>query len=124
MDLLKAAHELRSIALSLHASLADDLEAELGIQLTISERPTDKVMVLNKIVVPKANRSSGVGSIAMTRICDYADQKGYVIALTPSSDFGGSKGRLEQFYSRFGFVPNKGKNKDFRFQETMLREPT
>lgn len=123
MDLIKAAMELRSIALSLHASFEDDLEAEFGIQVTISERPHDKIMVLNKIVVPKTERGEGIGSKAMTRICEYADQKGYVIALTPSSDFGGSKGRLEQFYSRFGFVPNKGKNKDFRFQESMLREP-
>ncbi len=93
------------------------------MQLTLSERPSDKAMVLSKIVVPKDQRSGGVGSAVMTKVCEYADANGYTVFLSPSSDFGGSKGRLEQFYKRFGFVPNKGKSKDFRFRETMLREP-
>lgn len=44
--------------------------------------------------------------------------------LTPSKDFGGtSVKRLTDFYKRFGFVENKGKNKDFTIRDTMYRVP-
>ena len=50
-----------------------------------------------------------------------ADTKGKPIGLTPSADFGGNKARLTKFYKRFGFVPNKGKNKDYTISESMVR---
>lgn len=31
--------------------------------------------------------------------------------------------RLREFYKRFGFAENKGRNKDFNTQEAMIREP-
>ena len=78
---------------------------------------------LSKIVVPKEMRSSGVGSSVMNDLVDYADSTGQKIALTPSSDFGGNVKRLKEFYKSFGFVENKGKNKDFSTRETMIRPP-
>ena len=57
----------------------------------------------------------------MTDLVGYADENGLDIFLTPSEDFGGSKPRLEEFYGRFGFVPNKGQTRDFRSRETMIR---
>ncbi len=53
-----------------------------------------------------------------------ADAEGAIVALTPSTDFGASsKSRLAKFYRRFGFVPNKGRNKDFAVREAMIRYP-
>jgi hypothetical protein len=57
----------------------------------------------------------------MQQLCDAADAHGWMLVTTPSADFGGSKTRLTEFYARFGFVPNKGKHKDFATRATMLR---
>jgi len=68
-------------------------------------------------------RNTGIGSKVMNDLTDKADAEGAIIALTPDNTYGGSKTRLTQFYKRFGFVPNKGRNKDFRYRETMIRYP-
>jgi len=60
----------------------------------------------------------------MQDIIDYADKNKKKIVLTPSTDFGGtSVNRLKSFYKRFGFVENKGRNKDFQIRDTMYRLP-
>lgn len=76
------------------------------------------------VVVPKDKRNQGLGTQVMQDLARIADKQGRRIALTPSTDFGGSSvSRLKDFYSKFGFVENKGKNKDFSTRETMLRPP-
>lgn len=82
-----------------------------------------KGYVLSKIEVSGDERNAGQGTKAMQDIVDRMDAEGAVIALTPDDAFGGNKNRLIKFYKRFGFVPNKGRNKDFRFRETMIRHP-
>ena len=82
-----------------------------------------KGYVLSKIKVSGDERNAGQGTKAMQDIVDRMDREGAVIALTPDDAFGGNKNRLIKFYKRFGFVPNKGRNKDFRFRETMIRYP-
>ena len=57
----------------------------------------------------------------MAAVVAAADAQGIDLALTPSDAFGSSTARLERFYRRFGFVPNKGRNKDFTTRERMLR---
>ena len=101
------------------AEIVSEVEAS-GVKLDISER--NGVMRLGRIIVPEGQRGGGVGTDAMTKIVDYADRSGATVALTPSSDFGGNKARLVEFYKRFGFVENKGKNKDYAISETMYRE--
>lgn len=91
-----------------------------GIKLHIHKSAAGHV-VLSQIVVP--SRSQGVGTKVMQRLTDLADAHGDTITLTPSSDFGGNKTRLEGFYKRFGFVPNKGRNKDYEISEGMYRLP-
>ena len=91
------------------------------VDLDVSE--TSQKLTLSKIVVPEGQRSSGVGTAVMSDLIAYADQRGLPVGLTPSTAFGGSKGRLQDFYKRFGFVPNKGRNKDFTFKETFVRQP-
>ena len=68
-------------------------------------------------------KNSGEGTKLMKDICEYADKSKKIIILSPSDDFGGNKKRLIEFYKRFGFVENKGKNKDFEIFESMYRLP-
>ena len=80
-------------------------------------------IILDKVIVPDDVRGSGQGTEFMVQLIGDADKKGKAIGLTPSSDFGGNKKRLTEFYKRFGFVENKGKNKDFTISESMIRVP-
>ena len=83
----------------------------------------DRGYTLNKIVVPKHQRGSGAGTDILDDLSRQADDEGATIALTPSSDFGGNKRRLIDFYKRFGFVENKGRNRDYSISEDMYRLP-
>jgi predicted GNAT family acetyltransferase len=82
-----------------------------------------RVWKLDAIVVPKAMRGTGVGSQIMQHVIDAADEVGATVALTPSSDFGGSVPRLKRFYKRFGFQPNKGRYSDSSVTGAMIRYP-
>ncbi len=102
----------------------DELQShlsKLGVDHSISHNKG--TTTVHKIVVKKEDRNKGLGSKAMKAITDHADAHGHRVALTPSSDFGGSKGRLVKFYKSHGFVENKGKHKDFSTRETMYRDP-
>ena len=92
------------------------------VVLDIAESP--KAIDLSRIVVPKEMRNQGLGSSVMQDLIDYADQTGKQVRLSPSSDFGGSPTRLNKFYKEFGFVDNRGRNKDFTTRETMIRNPS
>lgn len=77
---------------------------------------------LARVVVP--DRGQGTGSRLMQQLTDQADQLGVTLTLTPSTDFGGSSvARLQRFYRRFGFQPNKGRNRDYETRATMIRPP-
>lgn len=82
---------------------------------------------IGMIEVPKAERAVGRGTAAMQEISQYADENGLRIILTPGlkDDLHGttSRGRLVNFYKRFGFVENKGRNKDFSISAGMYRDP-
>jgi len=94
-----------------------------NVNLDIAEK--NGVINLSRIVVPKEQRGTGIGSGIMKQLVDYADATGSKITLTPSTDFGGtSVSRLKDFYKQFGFIENKGRNKDFSTRETMYREST
>ena len=73
------------------------------------------------MIVPEEQRNQGVGSTVMRDIAQWADINGKTITLSPSGDFGGSVVRLKKFYKSFGFVENKGKNKDYEISESMYR---
>lgn len=59
----------------------------------------------------------------MNDLTTLADKHNKRISLSPSNDFGGSVKRLKEFYKRFGFYENKGRNKNYQFMETMIRRP-
>lgn len=99
-----------------------------GLTLTLSDRSThdgDLAVRIMAIHFPKELRKQGLGTLVMQEITDWADSNGSVLVLTASTDFGAtSVSRLKKFYKRFGFKENKGRNKDFRFFDSMIRLPS
>lgn len=93
---------------------------DAGIDGFVSEK--GDTITVSKIVVPETMRGQGAGTQAMRRLVDYADATGKHVVLTPSADFGGDRARLVDFYKRFGFVENKGRNRAFSTSESMYRE--
>jgi hypothetical protein len=102
-------------------SLGDIKNKYPNVNLSVFSKPEG--ITLSKIVVPEGARSEGIGSNVMKDLIKYADENNLPIALTPDSSFGGSKTRLKSFYRKFGFKDNKGRNKDFSFRESMIRQP-
>lgn len=99
--------------------LMDSIETRYDIDIFISYNKFAHTIMLSKIVLEKKDRGKGIGTKVLGEICDFADQNALRIALTPTSDFGGSKTRLIQFYKNFGFKKYKG----YEFKETMVRLP-
>lgn len=100
-----------------------NIKKQYGIELGLKGKASSNVLSLHKIIVPENMRNQGTGTIAMESIIQYADSQNKTIVLTPSSDFGGNKNRLTDFYKKLGFVENKGRNKDFEISESMYRSP-
>jgi len=93
-----------------------------GLSVFIHE--TGDKWELSEIVVPKLERNQGLGSEFMNNLISLADKLNKTIILTPDTSFGASSvNRLKRFYKMFGFVENKGRNKDFTFQSSMYRYP-
>lgn len=123
MAVLPAAKPAALAAQNKLASVSQSLENTYpGLKLDISGgggRP----VVVHRIEVPKELRSQGIGTSVMRDIINYADDAGEIVALSPSSDFGGSKSRLIDWYSSLGFTQNKGRSKDLSISESMYRLP-
>lgn len=66
-------------------------------------------------------RNQGTGTMIMRDLIAVADELGWNLALSPSASFGSSINRLKNFYKSFGFVENKGRNKDFLTMQSMIR---
>jgi len=93
-----------------------------GVELSVFENPNNKTIYLSKIKVD--NKKQGQGTKVMDDLISYADETQQTITLTPSLDYGASSiKRLKDFYKRFDFVENKGRNKDFEFRDAMYRNP-
>jgi len=102
------------------------LSKKLNIEYTAYFNVTqgEKNIKLASIFVPKEARKEGIGSKFMEELTQFADRQGYVIVLTPSKDFGAtSVSRLRKFYGKFGFKRNLGRNKNYLYIETMIRNP-
>lgn len=78
---------------------------------------------LTLLRIPMELRGKGLAKKIMNEITNLADSHGVIIGLTPTNEFGSSKSRLVSFYKSFGFVDNKGKNKDYRINQSMIRFP-
>jgi len=110
------------------SNFAQGLRSHYGVDLwmigpSYGSEHAPAIVTIESIVVPKENRRQGVGSNVMFDVIRWADQNNYILALTPSSDFGGKVPKLRKFYKQFGFVRNLGRNKDFRTARAMIRYP-
>lgn len=105
--------------------LSNELKTKYGLtHLRLEKKNND--LIIDMIEVPKDKRKQGIGSKVLTEICEYADKNNLRILLTTGvrDPYHGttSMERLKKFYKRFGFVENKGRNKDFTISQNMIRE--
>lgn len=109
------------------ASFVGAVVKTYGIDLSIQTYNGDGI-VISKIVVPAEKRSSGIGTNVIKEIIQYANANNLKIYLNPSEKSDGwgttSRSRLIEYYKRFGFVENKGKNRDYSISYYMYRLPT
>jgi len=77
--------------------------------------------------VARRMQGQGLGTLAMQRLCDFADYWHVRILLTPSdrniSTGTTSRTRLIDFYRRFGFHLNRGRHRDWTTRAQMIRMP-
>jgi len=105
-------------------ALAAQLETKYNLQTLDLFTGKDGTIELSSIVVNKEDRKSGTGSAVMQELIKFADANSSRIVLDPSNDLGGSsRSRLVKFYKQFGFVENKGRNKDYSTRAGMFRDP-
>ncbi|MEO6304817.1 MAG: hypothetical protein ABIP51_16775 [Bacteroidia bacterium] len=93
---------------------------EMGCKLDISFIVESSISI-DMIRVP--NKKQGIGTEIMTAITNECDKYNVICTLSPVSDYGTPKTPLINFYKKFGFVFNQGKNKDYRFMYKMIRYP-
>lgn len=96
-----------------------------GIKLYIFEK--DNIIILDTLIVPPGRRKQGIGTQIMQELVNYADQVGKRFELSPGQkdNIHGttSRNRLLNFYKRFDFIENKGRNKDYTTMKGMYRNP-
>lgn len=112
--------------------LSNKLMAKHGLDYLFvrnSNIPTqaqDRIHVY-ELSVPKSMRKQGRGSGAMKDVTAFADRHKLTttLDLAHKDPISGttSKERLRKFYGRFGFKSNRGRNKDYTTQATMIRKP-
>jgi hypothetical protein len=91
------------------------------IRFDVYQDDKRKTIFLSGFVV--AIKNKGLGTEFMNTLTSLADDLGYKITLTPSNAYGGDVERLKEFYQRFGFVFNKGDDRDYTHKEDMYRLP-
>lgn len=106
-------------------ALVADLESRYPVDLWIHPVNRLPAVRISTIRVQHDRNREGIGSQVMEELTRWADANGSVLVLTPASQGRGfpSKTKLKSWYRRFGFVPNKGRNKDYLYMDTMIRRP-
>ena len=98
-----------------------ELMEEYGLS-ELSLRLSRNYLTVSRIAARE--RGKGAGTRFMNDLADLADRQGWTLTLTPDKSMGAtSVGRLQRFYRRFGFRPNKGRNTDFNVRDVMIRVP-
>lgn len=77
---------------------------------------SDNLVTIEIVGIPKQLQGKGYGSKIMISLCSEADKEDIVLQLRPSASSTHSRGKLIKFYSKFGFVENKGDNKKEEYQ--------
>jgi len=79
-----------------------------------------KYVELNLIKIKPEFKNQGWATKILDDLVDWAKENNVILTLSPSDTFGANEKRLEKFYKRFGFKPNKGKNRDFQTKDSMI----
>jgi Acetyltransferase (GNAT) domain len=82
----------------------------------------DNLVTIEIIGIPKKLHGQGYGTKIMKDLCNLADQKNITLQLRPAASSTHSRTKLIRFYSKFGFVENKGENENPNYQY-MYRKP-
>jgi GNAT superfamily N-acetyltransferase len=96
-----------------------------GLDIYVYENNNGSIF-LSELRANKDARGQGLGTAFMQDLCGYADRTGKMIELNlGDKEAGGttSKGRLIEFYKRFGFVRNFGRTKNYALSCQMYRKP-
>lgn len=110
------------------SALQAELEQKYNLKsLFLADMGKRNAIELHSIIVNKEEQGSGTGSKVMQEIIAYADDNGKIVVLDPGlldKQHGTtSQSRLRKFYKRFGFIDNKGRNKNYEFRNLMIRYP-
>ncbi len=74
------------------------------------------------LIIPENLRNQGLSTKFFNELVAAADSINCPLALTPDPSFGSSdESRLEEYYKRFGFIKNIGKDRDFSTNHLMIR---
>lgn len=118
-----------SIAVNENVSaLASELEAKYNLKsLFLGDMASRNAIELHSIIVNREDQGKGTGSKVMQELIKYADDNGKIMVLDPGlldKQHGTtSQSRLRKFYKQFGFIDNKGRNKNYEFRNLMIRYP-
>ena len=118
---------IKTFSQHIHESLLIDVESKWKDKFdTLFIHDTNRGDIkVSSLIIAKENRNQGIGTAFMNDLIRYADENNKRIVLSPGDrdDRHGttSRTRLIKFYKRFGFVENKGRNKDYRISDTMIR---
>lgn len=103
--------------------IADVLNTKYGKDIDADISGNDRGLTLNKLIVDADKRNQGIGSNFLKDLTQYADEESLPMQLTAAGDFGGKKARQVSLYKKYGFLENKGKNRDYSISENMYRTP-
>jgi len=109
-------------------AFAKSLESKYDLKdIWMNDMASRNAIELANIIVKRDAQKRGTGSAVMQEIVDFAEQHGRIIVLDPAiidkRHGTTSQARLRRFYKRFGFIDNKGRNKDYNFRHLMVRYP-
>jgi len=109
-------------------AFANQVKQKYGLKtFWLSNLEERNAIELSQIIVDKDKQKQGSGTGAMKELVNFADQHGKIIVLDPAlidkRHGTTSQSRLRKFYSRFGFINNKGRNKNYEFRQLMIRYP-
>ena len=110
------------------SALQAELEQKYNLKsLFLADMGKRNAIELHSIIVNKEEQGSGTGSKVMQEIIAYADANDKIVVLDPGlldkKHGTTSQSRLRKFYKRFGFIDNKGRNKNYEFRNLMIRYP-
>jgi predicted GNAT family N-acyltransferase len=92
-------------------TLKDSL-IDVQISYKINSNKNEYYIFLQKIIVKKKRRNSGLGTFVMRDIIEFCNENNLKLTLSVSDLYGSDINRLKQFYENLGFVENNNEEID------------